>query len=240
MSYAWGSGVALLAVAAVGCGGALTGGAGGAGGNGGDGVMTGGAGTSGAAGIAGGSYDAGPTGSPYDGDYVWGNVSIHVGPTTTAPGNLVLQVSDPAAPGTVISSATFPAATKSSLNDGAYLKGHIGCGAGTVYQLDIYSCANEMFSSGTRTPGCLGITFIQPAITGNFLSADGVRCDIQGGSATFNLPSPTSTLVAPTDAGPPRPAGSGTFLLDCAQADGAHRLLEATFALPIDWQFLLC
>jgi hypothetical protein len=57
--------------------------------------MTGLAGTSGV------SDDGGPGGSPYNGDYVLGAAAIHVGPTTVAPASLQLQVSDPAAPGTV-------------------------------------------------------------------------------------------------------------------------------------------
>ena len=260
MSRAGWSGFVLLAVAAVGCGGARSSGAGGAGGRGdgdttsgaggaggrGDGDMTGGAGGAGGrdgdmtgrAGTSGVSYDAGPGDSPYNGDYVWGDVAIHVGPTSVLPGYLLLQVSDPAVPGTGIAAGTYPSATHFSPNDGAYVMAHFGCSGGSLYQIDIYSCANETVVGGTALFGCIGVTFIERGVTGNFIGNDGVRCDVRGGIATMDLPPPNP--VAPTDGGPPAPAASGTFLLDCARGDGTELLLESKFELPVAWRLLAC
>jgi hypothetical protein len=223
-------GLVVLAVAAAGCGGALSGGAGGAGGSG--GAMTGAAGTSGV------SDAAGPGGSPFNGDYVWGDVAIHVGPIAAVPFQFLLQESDPAAPGTLISTVSLPPATRFSPSDGAYVIAHFGCGLGTLYQVDIYSCANGGVTGGTTMYGCIGVSFSPSGITGNFLGNDGVRCDVRGGTATVNLSPPT--FVAPTDGWPPAPAASGTFLLDCASSDGTQRLLESKFEVLLDWQLLLC
>jgi len=111
MTPAWLSGSVLLAVAAVGCGGSLSGG-GGAGGR-----------------------------SPSEGTYSWGGdqVVVQVGPTDASRGAFNLHVENLA--GTVVTDTTssLPSATSFPATDGAYSVARYGCSS-ALSEVEIESC----------------------------------------------------------------------------------------------------
>lgn len=219
-------GVALLA-AAMGCGGALSGGTGGMGGTGGDGVMTGGAGTVGSGGAG---------GSPYIGTYRWGDVAVNVQPTGLAPTVFWLEERDPAAPDVRTTINVFTPATKLYPSDGAYGTARYGCTSAAVYEFDIHNCPDDP-GAASIGPNCMIGYFRQSGVAGIYIEADGSQCTIQGGSAVLWLPPPQSVIPQP---GASSDAAAGDFMLDCLRVDGTHGLLIGKFQIPIDSQFLLC
>ena len=239
----------LLAGAALcvgaGCGGSLSGGTGGTGG-----VTSGTAGISGTAATSGiaaangtggtGSDSGGTGGSPYDGiTTTWGDVTVQVGATNLAPGNLFLSVGDPttAAPPRGF---TYPSTTRfSPNNDGAYIMIRYTCGGpAAVDQVALFSCAADGIVGGTGTPGCTGVTFDQRGPMGNFVDTDGTSCGVVSGTASFHVP-PPGFSAPPTDASTPD-AASGSFNLDCVRPDATHLNLNARFVIPVETRVLLC
>jgi hypothetical protein len=227
----------LLGAAAVGCGGSLAGGTGGSGATGTGGI----AGTTGSgAGGDGGTTGAGGTssgGSPYEGVYTWGDVTVEIATNSYAPGNLVVDLVNP-----VIASdyreLTFPSTTRLSPNDGAYLIARYGCTGPEIYQVDLYSCGNQVMG-GAATPGCLGVIFSPRGVTGNFVDTDGTSCSFgNAGSASFHIPPPN--LPQPAQAGPTPNIASGSFMLECTRPDGTHQDLRARFVIPVESQILAC
>jgi hypothetical protein len=243
----------LLAGAAIcvgaGCGGSLSGGTGGTGGGAagapgtsgtaatsGIAATNGTAGTSSTAGSAGGD-DAGAGGSAYNGVTTWGDVTVEIGPTNLAPGNLSMHVIDP----TNLDSGRafiYPASTKLYPNDGAYIAVRYGCATTAVDQVAVSSCAADGFAGGTATPGCIGVTFDQRGPMGNFVDTDGTSCDVTTGSASFHIPPPD--VPNPAQAGPTPDVASGSFTLDCVRPYGTHLSLTARFVIPVETRVLLC
>ena len=222
-------GVAVLAAAAGGCGGALSGGTGGTGGvmtGGTGGVMTGGAGTSG----------GGTGGSPYLGTYTWGDVTVIVQPTGVAATVFSIDERDPAAPDISITFNVFSAATKLYPSDGAYGTARYGCTGPAVYEFDVHSCADAPGSASVG-PGCINAYFRAAGVSGVYMQADGAQCTVQGGNALLQVPPPQSVIPPP---GASSDAATGDFLLDCLRSDGTHRQLIGKFKIPIDSQFLIC
>jgi hypothetical protein len=215
-------GVALVAAAMGGCGGALSGGTGGSGG-----VMTGGAGTTGSGGSA---------GSPYLGTYTWGDVTVTVQPTGAVASVFTVDVRDPAAPDVSLSFDVFSAATKLYPSDGAYGTARYGCTSTAVYEFDVRNCADDP-AAASIGPGCMLAYFRQAGVSGVYIQADGAQCTIQGGKAGLQLPPPQSLISPP---GASTDAATGDFLLDCLRIDGTHRQLIGKFKIPMDSQFLLC
>jgi len=239
----------LLAGAAIytgaGCGGSLSGGTGGTGGvAGGTAGTSGTAATSGTAGTsstAGGPGDdgGGAAGSPYDGvTATWADVTVQIGPTNLAPGNLTMHVIDPTMPASG-RAFTYPSATRfSPENDGADVTVLYGCSGPTVERVTLLSCATGGISGGTRTPGCIGVTFDQLGPRGNFMDTDGTSCTVATGSASFHIPRPVSSPAAAD--GSAGDAASGSFNLDCVRPDGTHLNLNARFVIPVESSFLAC
>ena len=236
-----GSALALMVcgMAAAGCGGSLSGGTGGASGGGATGAGASG-GTTGA-GASGGTTGAGGTssgGSPYEGVYHWGDVTVEVATNSYGPGNLVVDVVNP-----VIASdyrtLTFPSTTGWSPIDGAYISAHYGgCGSTAVYQVDLYSCAGDV-TGGTTTPGCIGVIFSERGVTGNFVDTDGASCSFgNAGSASFHIPPPD--LPQPAQAGPTPNVASGSFMLECTRGDGTRQDLRGRFVIPVQSSILAC
>jgi hypothetical protein len=220
-------GVALVAAAMGGCGGALSGGTGGMGGTGGDGAMTGVSGTTGAGGTA---------GSPYLGTYTWGDVTVIVQPTGATAGVFSIDVRDPAAPDLSLSFNVFSAATKLYPSDGAYGTSRYGCTGPEIYEFDVRNCADDP-GAASIGPGCMLGYFRQSGVSGVYIQADGAQCTIQGGKATLQVPPPQTQIPLP---GASSDAAAGDFLLDCLRSDGTHRQLIGKFKIPMDSQFLLC
>jgi hypothetical protein len=228
-----------------GCGGSLSGGTGGT-----DGVGSGMAGTNSppTSGVAAASGTAGTTGtaggpggaggSPYEGTTTWVDVTVRVAATNLASGTFTLQVVDPTVPDTRL--FHYPPATRFSPNhDGAYLTVRYTCGGpAAVDQVAVYSCADDGVAGGTRTPGCIGVTFDQRGPMGNFEDTDGTSCSVTSGSASFQIP-PPGFSAPPVDASTPD-AAVGSFSLDCARPDGTHLNLNAHFVIPFESRILLC
>jgi hypothetical protein len=74
-------------------------------------------------------------------------------------------------------------------------------------------------------------------IAGYHTDANGVSCEIIGGSATINLPPPGTP--SSLDGGLPDPAG-GTFKLECDRTDGTRLVLTGPFVVPVDSLILIC
>lgn len=218
-------GVAFLAGAVVGCGGALSGGTGGTGGSG--GVMTGGAGTTGGGGSG---------GSPYLGLYTWGDVTVIVQPTGATATVFSIDVRDPVAPDVSLSFNVFPAATKLYPSDGAYGTARYGCTGPEIYEFDVQNCADDP-GAASIGPGCMLGYFRQSGVAGVYIQADGAQCTIQGGRATVQLPPPQTVIPPP---GASSDAAVGDFVLDCLRIDGTHRQLIGKFKIPTSAQFLIC
>lgn len=216
----------LLVVAMVGCGGSLTGRANDA---------AGAAGATGSGGAGGGiGVDAGA--GPRSERYVWGDVTIDVGPTSSATaGKLVMQVFDPLHPGQPETQMTYPPATRFGPSDGASVTAQYTCGGHGLYEVRVDSCAD--LPDVAVAPGCMTATFGPESVIGELVDAGGAPCWIQSGIAELRLPRPWDIVVDPET---PLPMGGGKFLLDCALDDGTFRQLEVLFVLPVDSWTLLC
>jgi hypothetical protein len=208
--------LALLAAGTAGCDGALSTG------------LTGGAGSGGTTGGGGGA-----AGSPDPTDYRWGDVSVHVGPTSADVLGFSLQVLDAAHPD-ALTVSTVPAASGPNAHDGAYAAALYRCVSPGLYEVDTFNCWPG--DHAVTAPGCVAIQFTEAAVTGSYTDANGDGCGITGGSATIDLPPPGARSI---DGGPPDPV-VGTFKLDCAHADGTHLLLTGRFVVPVDLPILIC
>ena len=220
MSRTWLSGLALLAFAAVGCGGALSGGTGGTGGGG---ILTGGAGTTGSGGAAGRG--------PYEGGYPWGDSWVSVGPSETAPTSFKYMAQEDIAIKAMVS---LPPATDWPPTNGARLTAHYGCGPALLYGVDVNSCA--IAPNGTTPAGCVAFSVDdQGVMTGEYADGAGARCAVQSGAVNIQLPLPEFAQPA----GAPHAAASGSFNFFCNRPDGARWYVSGNFAIPAQSTTLL-
>src|SRR5262245_21982036 len=223
MRYASLLGLALLAAAGVvGCGGSLGGNPSGGGGTGG---LTG----QGEAGV-----------SPEIADYTWGDVTVHVAPTSELPGGLfVMEVTHPADPPGTSTTRSFGTASRlNPSNNGAYIGAGYTCRSPGLYEIVLYSCANHHRSETVAAAsGCLAVAISQAGVMGEYLDLDGVHCQITSGTATINLPPP---VWAPEASALPTSAANGWFGLQCTRTDGVELILGSKFVLPVQNWTLLC
>jgi hypothetical protein len=125
----------------------------------------------------------------------------------------------------------FPPTTLFDPTDGAGVTALSICG---LEEVRIFSCAGQYREDATAAaPGCLAAVLDPGGATGEFIHPTGVRCSVNSASGTINLP--------PLRNSPRSEAATGTFVLDCAAADGTTLKLQGTFALPMySWFRSLC
>lgn len=238
MRHALSCGLALLVLGALGCGGSL---GGDSTGRAGTGNANSAGGTSGGGGVADGgsigvSGDGGGTsidGAAYIGDYTWGDVMVHVAPTSIAPGTFALEVTDLTTTPNVAVTSTYQSASGSNPLEGAFARAVYGCGSGAVTEVLLYTCAHK--GSVVAEPGCLSVYFDSSGLTGDYVSLSGAGCVIKSGTADIHLPVP----LPPVDGALPD-AATGSFMLECDGNDGARLQLNARFAIFVQSGFLLC
>jgi hypothetical protein len=232
------SGLALLVLGAFGCGGSLGGDSSGRVGSG-DANGAGGTASSGAradGGSIGVGSDGGGTsvdGAAYIGNYTWGDVMVHVAPTSIAPGTFVLEVTDLTTNPNVVVTSTYQSASGSNPLEGAFGRAVYGCASGAVTEVLLYTCAHQ--GSVVADPGCLSVYFDSSTLTGDYVSLSGASCVIKSGTANIQLPVP----LPPVDGTPPD-AATGSFMLECDGNNGARMQLNARFDIFVRSGFLLC
>lgn len=232
------SGLALLVLGAFGCGGSL--GADSSGHVGSGNAADAGGTTRSGVGADGGSIgvgsDGGGTtvdGAAYVGDYAWGDVMVHVAPTSVAPGAFVLEVTDLTTNPNVVETSTFQSASRSNSLEGAFGRAVYGCESGAVTEVLLYTCAHQ--GSVVAEPGCLSVYFDSSGPMGDYVSPSGVACVIKSGTADIHLPVP----LPPVD-GVPADAATGSFMLECDGSGGARLQLKARFDIFVQSGFLRC
>jgi hypothetical protein len=230
MRRALSSGPALLLLGALGCGGSLGGDATGRADTG----IAGGAGADGGSvGVGGSDGGASVDGAAYIGDYTWGDVMVHVGPTSIVPGTFVLEVTDLTTNPNVVVTSTYQSAAGSNSLDGAFGRAVYGCASDAVTEILLYTCAHQ--GSVVAEPGCLSVYFDSSGPMGDYVSLSGVGCVIKSGTADIQLPLP----VPPVNGARPD-AATGSFMLECDGSDGARMQLNARFEIFVQSGFLLC
>ncbi len=238
MRHALSCGLALLVLGALGCGGSLggdsTGGAGTGNANSAGGTSGGGAGADGGGvGVGGNGGGTSIDGAAYIGDYTWGDVMVHVAPTSIAPGTFVLKVTDLTTDPNVVVTSTYQSASGSNSLDGAFGRAVYGCGSPAVTEVLLYTCARR--GSVVAEPGCLSVYFDSSGLTGDYVSLSGAGCVINSGTASIHLPVP----VPAVDGAVPD-AATGSFTLECDGSDGVRMQLNARFEIFVQSGFLLC
>jgi len=212
---------AVLATAAIGCGGSLVkpdGGAGTISGSGGDGP-----------GGAGGAAEG----------YNWAGAIVSVAPTSAAPSNMTMVVEDQASPPALSTTLPFSPTTRWDPTDGAGIAAQYTCSSPGLYAITFVTCANQNhIDRGPAAPGCLLAIFTAGGTTGSFIHPSGAYCDITSAKATIQLPPPN--WAPPSDGGPPPDAAVGTFEFNCENTDGTHLFLGGQFILPVSSWTLLC